>query len=107
MSKKRNMHTSTLLSVKELAEKARLHAKSAKAPSMMRAYTSDWLHFENWCQLHRRDLFAGSSFSQAASLTIPRFVQDSFAKCGDHMRYQYATTHRLLGKCSTMPARVL
>jgi hypothetical protein len=34
------------LSVKELAEKARRYAKSAKAPSTMRAYKSDWLQFE-------------------------------------------------------------
>src|SRR5665213_3502264 len=53
MSRKQNTHTSPLLSVKELAEKARLYAKSAKAHSTMRAYTSDWLHFENWCQLHQ------------------------------------------------------
>jgi hypothetical protein len=53
MSRKQNMHTSPLLSVKELAEKARLYAKSAKAPSTMRAYKSDWLQFENWCHLHQ------------------------------------------------------
>jgi integrase len=53
MSRKQNTHTSPLLSVKELAEKARLYAKSAKAPSTMRAYKSDWHQFENWCQLHQ------------------------------------------------------
>jgi integrase len=48
-----NKHTSPLLSVKELTEKARLYAKSAKAPSTLRAYRSDWLQFENWCRLHQ------------------------------------------------------
>jgi integrase len=53
MSRKQNSHNSPLLSVKELTEKARLYAKSAKAPSTLRAYMSDWLQFENWCRLHR------------------------------------------------------
>ena len=53
MSRKQNNHNSPLLSVKELTEKARLYAKSAKAPSTLRAYRSDWLQFENWCRLHR------------------------------------------------------
>jgi hypothetical protein len=53
MSKKQKLRTSPLLSVKELAEKPRLYAKSAKAPSTMRAYTSDWLKFKNWCHLHQ------------------------------------------------------
>jgi integrase len=53
MSRKQNKHTSPLLSVKELTEKARLYAKSAKAPSTLLAYRSDWFHFENWYRLHR------------------------------------------------------
>jgi integrase len=52
-ARKQNKHTSPLLSVKELTEKARLYAKSAKAPSTLRAYKSDWLQFENWCRLHQ------------------------------------------------------
>jgi hypothetical protein len=53
MSRKRNLPTTPLLSVKELTEKARLYAKSAKAPSTLGAYKSDWLQFKNWCRLHR------------------------------------------------------
>lgn len=53
MSRKQNTHASPLLSVKELTEKARLYAKSATAPSTMRAYKSDWHQFENWCKLHQ------------------------------------------------------
>jgi integrase len=53
MSRKQNKHTSPVLSVKELAEKASLYARSAKAPSTLRAYRSDWLQFESWCRLHR------------------------------------------------------
>jgi len=53
MSRKQNKHTPPVLSVKELTEKARMYAKSAMAPSTLRAYRSDWLQFENWCILHR------------------------------------------------------
>lgn len=53
MSKKQVSQSSPLPSIKELAEKAKLYAKSAKAPSTLRAYTSDWRHFEDWCRVHR------------------------------------------------------
>ena len=60
MSRNQNTNTSPLLSVKELAEKARLYAKSAKAPSTMRAYKFDWLQFENWCRLHQLESLPAS-----------------------------------------------
>ena len=52
MSRKQNLISTPLLSVKDLAEKAREYANSAKAPSTLRAYKSDWLLFEKWCRLH-------------------------------------------------------
>lgn len=90
MSRKRNLHASSLPSVKELAEKARLYAKSAKAPSTRRAYTSDWLQFENWCRLHRLEslpatpdtvaLFIADIASDHAVATITRRLCSITAK---------------------------
>jgi integrase len=65
MSRKRDLHTTPTLSVKELAEKAREYAKSAKTPSTLRAYKSDWLQFENWCRLHRLEFLPASPDSVA------------------------------------------
>jgi hypothetical protein len=53
MSRKQDLLTIPLLSVKELAEKARQYAKSAKAPSTLRGYKADWQDFENWCHSHQ------------------------------------------------------
>jgi len=65
MSRKKDLYTIPTLSVKELAEKAREYAKSAKAPSTLRAYRSDWLQFENWCRLHRLQSLPASPDSVA------------------------------------------
>ncbi len=43
-----------LAPLEELADSARDFAISSKAPSTIRAYRSDWRHFEAWCQV--RDL---------------------------------------------------
>ena len=78
MSKKRNLNTSPLLSVKELAEKARLYAKSAKAPSTMRAYKSKTWAFIGTDLASDRDFRAmrrRSSFQSCAQGNTPESVR--------------------------------
>jgi hypothetical protein len=70
MSRKQITHTSPLVSVKQLAEKARLFAKSAKAPSTLRAYKSDWEQCESWCQLHKL------KFLLASPGTVALYIAD-------------------------------
>lgn len=36
----------------ELAHRAEAFVRAAKAPSTLRAYRSDWVHFEAWCHEH-------------------------------------------------------
>jgi hypothetical protein len=69
MSRKQDPQSSPPLSVKELAEKARLYTKSAKAPSTLRAYRSDWLQFETWCRLHRLESLPASPETVALFIT--------------------------------------
>jgi site-specific recombinase XerD len=39
----------TSLAEERLTEQARAYVRAAKAPSTLRAYRSDWLHFSDWC----------------------------------------------------------
>ncbi len=36
-----------------LVDRAEAFVRDAKAPATLRAYRSDWVHFEAWCQSHQ------------------------------------------------------
>jgi hypothetical protein len=36
-----------------LVQRAEDFVRAAKAPATLRAYRSDWAHFEAWCQTHQ------------------------------------------------------
>jgi hypothetical protein len=73
--------------LKELAEKRKHYAQGAKAANTLRAYNSDWRHFEAWCRRlgkdpsqlkpddigdYVADLAAGKTVRQANVRTIER-----------------------------------
>ena len=39
----------------DLIRRARQYAEAAKSPNTRLAYESDWRHFEDWCQMRRRE----------------------------------------------------
>ena len=42
-------HAGQLAHLQEVVERAREYARQAKAENTLRAYRSDWAHFEEWC----------------------------------------------------------
>lgn len=81
MSSKQTSITRTLTLV-ELAEKAKLYAKSGRASSTVRAYKSDWNDFQAWCRSHEVDslpatpetvaIYIADKASSLAAATISR-----------------------------------
>ena len=52
-----------------LAEEARAFVGAAKAPATLRAYRSDWAHFQAWCGAHGADALPASPETVALYLT--------------------------------------
>src|SRR5207245_5562239 len=52
-----------------LAEEARVFVGAAKAPATLRAYRSDWAHFEVWCAAHGADALPAAPETVALYLT--------------------------------------
>src|SRR5690606_34664216 len=42
-------HAGQLAHLQEVVERAKEYARQAKAENTLRAYRSDWAHFEEWC----------------------------------------------------------
>jgi len=72
-----------LARLEALTEIARGFVQASKAPNTLRAYRSDWRHFDRWCSEHRVDALparpdtvalylAGMASSGAGAVTIQR-----------------------------------
>ena len=72
------------LALRELVDRAYDYAAASKAQSTLRAYRSDWAHFETWCQEHELQSLP------AAPSTVAMYVSDCVA------HYKAATIGRRL-----------
>ena len=59
----------TALAPLDLDRQARLFLAAAKAPNTLRAYRSDWAHFESWCRSHDRESLPAEPATVAYYLT--------------------------------------